>query len=99
MGGGMFRIEGTGGHFNRDIGFTPPQWEDSVGGTKFTIELNKSGDHKVTLTDPQNGSNSFTSEWTDKSLWVGDTPPKFGIYDGDVTRGGSNTYYTNFSVR
>merc|ERR1712187_69114 len=79
MGGGMFRIEGSGGHYNKDIGFTPPKWEDAVGGTKFTIELNKSGNHKVTLTHPQDDK-SFTSEWTDKSLWTGDSPPKFGIY-------------------
>merc|ERR1711920_943540 len=84
MGGGMFRIEGHGGHGNRNIGFTPPlapeKSGDPVEGTTFTIELNKSGNHKVTLTHPQDDKN-HTSEWTAASLWNSDSPPSFGIYD------------------
>lgn len=97
MSEGEFRIEGPGGMFNQSIGFTPPRWEDSVGGTAFTIELNKSGSHKVTLTDPRDSTKTFSWEWENSGLWDGDGAPKFGIYDGDIQHRG-RVYYTSFSV-
>eukprot|EP00928_Gymnodinium_smaydae_P049799 TRINITY_DN33450_c0_g1_i1.p1 TRINITY_DN33450_c0_g1~~TRINITY_DN33450_c0_g1_i1.p1 ORF type:complete len:276 (+),score=43.92 TRINITY_DN33450_c0_g1_i1:71-898(+) len=97
MGGGQFRIEGPGGSFNRNIGFTPAIWEEKKGGTAFTIELNKSGNHQVTLTSPD-GSLSHTATWSNPKLWVGEAPPAFGIYAGDIRSRGF-VYYTNFAVQ
>ena len=84
MRGGMFRIEGgTRGHGNKDIGFTPPMWEDNVRGTRFTITLDRGGSHEAVLTDSKTGK-SFTSKFVEPSLWTASmvSTPAFGITGG-----------------
>jgi len=111
---GLFRIEGDGGTSNIDIGFTPPAYEDGKGGTIFEIELNKTGEHKVTLTSPvdpvlsgqtrnvqvnADKSVSYTLEWTNPKLWVGDASPTFSIHGGDTDSSpDGRIYYDHFSV-
>lgn len=98
MRGGQFRIEGPGGHGNEDIGFTPPSSEAGKCGCTFTVQLKKTGQHKVTITHPEGPHRgTFTSEWTNAALWTEDRAPPFGIYAGDVRRAG-RVFYKDFSV-
>eukprot|EP00325_Prymnesiales_sp_UTEX-LB-985_P019150 CAMPEP_0174754400 /NCGR_PEP_ID=MMETSP1094-20130205/105717_1 /TAXON_ID=156173 /ORGANISM="Chrysochromulina brevifilum, Strain UTEX LB 985" /LENGTH=924 /DNA_ID=CAMNT_0015960265 /DNA_START=87 /DNA_END=2861 /DNA_ORIENTATION=- len=79
MGGGQFRLESSNGNvssFNRNIGFTPPDWdglqsnERGQRGTKFSIRLSVEGRHSVTLTHPTDPSLTFTAEFEDAELWT-----------------------------
>lgn len=100
MRGGEFRVEGPGGCWNEDIGFTPPAVEAGEGGCRFAVVLNQDGNHSVTITHPKGAEQgSYTKKWTNPGLWTEDMAksPSFGFYDGDI-QGRGCVHYQDFAA-
>lgn len=105
MHGGQLRMEGPGGHNNKDLGWTPNATEDGSSLQIITLRVAADGVHRYTITS-SDGQHRSEGTWTNTLLVEpvsggggGICFPSFGMYPSDLKgQPGAKVFFSNFRV-